>query len=1288
VLEAPRWGGLLSAPAGPAAAQWSAPGSDREANRAQHPAPQQHQQLLQLQLPRPPPPQRQQQQPHVKEPRPHVKEQQYQQQPPPPLQHLQPPPLQHLQHVQQPPPPSPQQQPQQVPPAGPQHPALPVPTPGWTHPAARTKLGPGDGSGGPVRPFDVDTKSSGADEMPAEVTDEFSVTAQKTPMPQAQKDSPVHPVPPLTGKVPAPVPLNSHGLFVTANFRGEVPNERGRGAFAAALLSLLDQSGLGATHVQVVRCTTSANQDDPDGEQHFDRWSLNRLPGCTDMLLRFINNAFVDVMGLKPFMSWRSLARCLGDSRSYLSHRHWQCLELKGGGKMASTAHPWQSYRTKGGHFDSLAKDLLDWLKWCGAEATEGSGSGDAPEQTPKAMLLAKNRAKTMGARLPRCDSVNAVNCLLKVAWGTACKQTGPIPAGGKEKRSSAASAKRKGAGDEQSRPARPTKRGLLAAATVVAGTFAAVTFGRTYAALTRGGTAAFESSSEAAGSSEDIIASGFIEVGTVNAMEIGQVFRAISFQGSFVDPVIIGGMPSSTSAASRGNGAAPRIRSWSAEEKSFEMFLDVPRIDGRRCGGATSTAASHSSETVSWMMVESGAWQSTTSTPGGDGAFVEDAPVTRGAIEAGSGLYGLCSGGPLCTPANGCDTCGWTTGFEWRDVKFAIPHPDPVVLAQIQTYSGHDWVTSRLRLVSPGGFQVRQEEDGVHGYHMSEMLGWVVFSNGAGWFDVRSQRMLDYQAIRTGQTVTNNAHSIAFAGEFSRTPALFGSLQTTQGGDPAHLRYSAKGVTACTMFLEEELCSDQELVHDNPERAGVVAIEPGLAKLRPQAQPLSSSLRGLLEAGARSVRRTVEPNGLATVQFFQTTSAEFESPVVFLGPQQYDRSGDEQRAPRVRSVTTIPRGADCPRDDADEILANAGLSCDEGHALVGCSVHSDLHWSAPDLIPRYTFLPQLCPRTCNACGTTIVSFYIESPRGALHYRHGDHTNPHTCASMESYDSADTEPHVVSWLVVEAGTWAGGTRLLEETDAWSHGKMHAASGTLGICSGGPLCSLENGCDSCDLESGFKWVDVRFPDGIFSAQPLVLSQVQTFHGPNWVTTRHRTVSPTGFGMAMQGAGMTSGHMTEEIGYLAVPAGGGSLHGLGYDARITRTVVRLCPALRCAASPILLRDPLHRNSFRVLRAAQVSSTEHSIEWRRTFASRPSFFAQMQTYHDAVPGIVRYTRLGNSPRSAQSNGGATFLIEDASCGQAIVTGPERENGRQATCCAGVGPLPTTAPDRVPER
>ena len=98
--------------------------------------------------------------------------------------------------------------------------------------------------------------------------------------------------------------------------------------------------------------------------------------------------------------------------------------------------------------------------------------------------------------------------------------------------------------------------------------------------------------------------------------------------------------------------------------------------------------------------------------------------------------------------------------------------------------------------------------------------------------------------------------------------------------------------------------------------------------------------------------------------------------------------------------------------------------------------------------------------------------------------------------------------------------------------------------------------------------------------------------------------------------------------------------------------------------------------------MLRAAQVLSTEHSIEWRRSFASLPSFFAQTQTYHDAVPGIVRYTRLDNSPRSAQSNGGATFLIEDASCRQAIV--PEL----QATCCAGVGPLPTTAPDRTSER
>ena len=121
------------------------------------------------------------------------------------------------------------------------------------------------------------------------------------PPPSAQVDVVVPAVPPLPEKLPAPVPLNTHGLAVAANFRGDMPNERGRGAFAAALLSLLEQSKLATTHLHAVRSSQAC--DSGDGEQQFDRWSLNRLPGCTDVLLRFVNNAFVSILGLKPFMS-------------------------------------------------------------------------------------------------------------------------------------------------------------------------------------------------------------------------------------------------------------------------------------------------------------------------------------------------------------------------------------------------------------------------------------------------------------------------------------------------------------------------------------------------------------------------------------------------------------------------------------------------------------------------------------------------------------------------------------------------------------------------------------------------------------------------------------------------------------------------------------------------------------------------------------------------------------------------------------------------------------------------
>jgi hypothetical protein len=191
------------------------------------------------------------------------------------------------------------------------------------------------------------------------------------------------------GPPPSPTPsgadkaddltINDEELFAATNFKSGTSglNERGRGAFAAAALCLLEQLDNTSGHIHVERAT---------GNAKCERWQLNRMPGRTDACLLFVNSIFGPMLGLKAFPSWRSLARSLGapikccpsllspplrrcsprnpcpilastsdahrrsartsgDTRDYLPLRHWKCLELKGGGISNSTKQPWQPYR-------------------------------------------------------------------------------------------------------------------------------------------------------------------------------------------------------------------------------------------------------------------------------------------------------------------------------------------------------------------------------------------------------------------------------------------------------------------------------------------------------------------------------------------------------------------------------------------------------------------------------------------------------------------------------------------------------------------------------------------------------------------------------------------------------------------------------------------------------------------------------------------------------------------------------------------------------------------------------
>ena len=84
------------------------------------------------------------------------------------------------------------------------------------------------------------------------------------------------------------------------------------------------------------------------------------------------------------------------------------------------------------------------------------------------------------------------------------------------------------------------------------------------------------------------------------------------------------------------------------------------------------------------------------------------------------------------------------------RAQAFDSPISNPVVISMIQTHTGGNWVKTRQRSVTPGGFQMKQEEDGMDAGHNTEVYGWMAVPAGVG--DMFGAA---YEAIVTPDVVT-----------------------------------------------------------------------------------------------------------------------------------------------------------------------------------------------------------------------------------------------------------------------------------------------------------------------------------------------------------------------------------------------------------------------------------------------------------------------------------------------------------------------------------------------------
>ena len=194
-----------------------------------------------------------------------------------------------------------------------------------------------------------------------------------------------------------------------------------------------------------------------------------------------------------------------------------------------------------------------------------------------------------------------------------------------------------------------------------------------------------------------------------------------------------------------------------------------------------------------------------------------------NGDLQAGATTGGLCAGGSMCNAQWGCNSgCDHQTGLNWIDVSFIAPITNPVVVSQIQTHTGGDWVKTRQRNLNSDGIQMRMEEDNLDGGHNTELFGWYAIPAGSG-----SLGGLPYEAIATPDAVTHNDYDVTFTQTFGAAPALFAAMHTYDGGDPSHMRLQTLTRTGATMFVEEETCTDAELAHTT-ETVGVLAVQKG----------------------------------------------------------------------------------------------------------------------------------------------------------------------------------------------------------------------------------------------------------------------------------------------------------------------------------------------------------------------------------------------------------------------------------------------------------------------------
>lgn len=256
-----------------------------------------------------------------------------------------------------------------------------------------------------------------------------------------------------------------------------------------------------------------------------------------------------------------------------------------------------------------------------------------------------------------------------------------------------------------------------------------------------------------------------------IGKVQIDHTWKRVRFTKNFEDPIVI------AKPASYNGGDPTVIRLRRVDATGFDIRLqEWDYRDGH-----------HTTETVHYLVMERGRY-----------TLKDGTQVEAGRVQTNR-----------------------TTRF--AQVKFRSRFAErPVVLTAIGSEKEDDAVTGRVHRISTTSFQFRmQEQEKNRQRHASETVAYIAWEPSVGTVGQTS-----FEVLTTASVVTHNWHALLTPAP-SRNDAVFlADMQTTNGSDPANLRWR-RNRNRIEIQVDEEQSKDPETTHAR-EVVGFIVFNDG----------------------------------------------------------------------------------------------------------------------------------------------------------------------------------------------------------------------------------------------------------------------------------------------------------------------------------------------------------------------------------------------------------------------------------------------------------------------------